>query len=137
LEAVRAKDIDPMIRSRAALAAKQIDVRQLAAHARREANGPMKQLLQAVLSEDSTAAIAAAEKLGEMGLIAGPAAAGLAAMLHDDDPIRRAAAAAALGKIGLGATDFVPTLQSAATDDDPRVRAAAVSALEMINGKPK
>ncbi len=137
LETVGAKDIDPMIRSRAKLAAKQIDVRQLAGKARREARGPLKPLLQAVLSEDAPAAIAAAEKLGDMGLAAEPAAVGLAAMLHDDDPVRRAAAATALGKIGLGATEFVPTLESAATDDDPRVRAAAIGALEMINGKPK
>jgi HEAT repeat protein len=137
LETVGSDDIDPLIRSRAKLAAKQIDVRRLAAHARREASGPLKPLLQSVLSEDGPAAIAAAEKLGDMGLAAEPAAAGLAAMLNHDDPVRRAAAATALGKIGLGADEFVPTLQTAATDDDPRVRAAAVSSLEMIIGKPK
>ena len=137
LETVAAEDIDPMIRSRAKLATKQIDVRRLAGKARRAASGPLKPLLQAVLSEDGPTAIAAAEKLGEMGLAAEPAAVGLAAMLHDDDPVRRAAAATALGKIGLGATEFVPTLESAATDDDPRVRAAVAEALEKLNGKPK
>jgi hypothetical protein len=137
LQTIGAEDIDPMIRSRAKLAAKQIDVRRLAGKARREARGPLKPLLQAVLSEDAPAAIAAAEKLGDMGLAAEPAAVGLAAMLHHDDPVRRAAAAAALGKLQLGATDFVPTLQSAASDDDPRVRAAAANALERLNGKPK
>ncbi len=137
LQAVGAEDIDPMIRSRAKLAVKQIDVRELAGKARREARGPLKTLLQAVLSEDGPAAIAAAEKLGDMGLAAEPAAVGLAAMLHHDDPVRRAAAATALGKIGLGAMDFMPTLESAATDDDPRVRAAAAKALEILDGKPK
>jgi HEAT repeat protein len=137
LESVGAQDIDPIVRGRAVVAAKQIDVRRLAGKARREANGPLKPLLQAVLSEDGPAAIAAAEKLGQMGLSAEPAAAGLAVMLHHDDPARRAAAATALGKLELGATDFVPTLESAATDDDPRVRAAVANALETLHVKPK
>jgi HEAT repeat protein len=97
----------------------------------------LKELLQAVLGEDVREAIAAARKLGEMGLAATPASAGLAAMLHRDEPARRAAAATALGKIGMGATDFVPSLETAAGDDDPTVRAAAAKALEEINGKPK
>jgi HEAT repeat protein len=137
LETVGKTDIDPITRGRAKRAAKQIDVRSLAGQARHNASGPLKPLLEDVLSEDGPAAIAAAGKLGEMGLAAEPAAAGLAMMLHHDDPARRAAAAAALGKLQLGATDFVPTLESAATDDDPRVRAAVARALEMINGKPK
>jgi HEAT repeat protein len=137
LETIQTKDINAITRSRAALAMKQIDVQRLAGKARRHATGSLKPLLQAVLSEDGAAAIAAAGKLGDMGLAAEPAAVGLAAMLHHDDPLRRAAAAAALGKLGLGAMEFVPTLQSAIADDDPRVRAAATSALEMINGKPK
>ena len=87
---------------------------------------------------DATKAIAAAKTLGEMGFTAQPAAAGLAAMLHDADAARRAAAAESLGKIGLGAADFIPTLEStAAGDDDAGVRAAAAKALQAINGKPK
>jgi HEAT repeat protein len=137
LETIETDDRDPLIRTRAALAAKQIDVQRLAAKARRKAGQPLKELLQAVLGEDPREAIAAAVKLGAMGIKAEPAAAGLATMLHRVDPARRAAAATALGKIGLGAIDFVPTLETAAGDDDPNVRAAAANALESINGKPK
>jgi HEAT repeat protein/uncharacterized Zn finger protein (UPF0148 family) len=137
LEAVASKDPDAMVRGLAALAARQIDVQRLAAKARRDSRRPLNELIQSLLGDDPREAIAAAEKLGAMGLSAGPASAGLAAMLHSDDPARRAAAATALGKIGLGASDFVPSLETAAGDDDPTVRAAAGKALEGINGKPR
>lgn len=137
LEAIAVAGADPIMRARAARAMQQIDVERLAGKARREAARPLKELLQAVLGEDEPAALVAAKKLGDMGLAAAPAAAGLAVMLHRDEPARRAAAATALGKIGMGASDFVPTLETAAGDDDPAVRAAAAKALEGINGKPK
>ena len=137
LETIASESGDPIVRSRAARAVKQIDVQRLAAKARRESGRPLKELLQAVLGEDQREAIGAAKKLGDMSMAATPASAGLAAMLHRDEPARWAAAATALGKIGMGATDFVPSLETAAGDDDPSVRAAAAKALEEINGKPK
>ncbi len=137
VEKIASEDPDAMIRGRAALAAKQIDVQRLAGKARRESGRPLKELLQSVLGEDRKEALAAAKKLGKMGMAATPAAAGLAAMLHRDDPALRAAAAAALGEIGLGAADFAPTLETAIGDDDAAVRAAAAKALEAVNDRPK
>lgn len=137
LVTIAAGDLDVMVRDRASMAVKQIDVERLAREARGEADGPLKKLLKALHGEDSPAAIEAAEKLGDMGFAAEPAAAGLAEMLHHADAARRAAAATALGRLGLGAADFIPTLESAAADDDPDVRVAVAKALKLINDKPK
>jgi HEAT repeat protein len=137
LETIATEDLDPLVRDYAARAARQIDVQRLAGKARHQASGRMKSLLTDVLGPDKAAAIAAASELGNMGIAAQPAAAGLAAMLHHDDPARRMAAATALGKFGLGAIDFLPSLESAAGDDDPGVRAAAAKALEFVDGRPK
>ena len=61
-------------------------MQNIARAARRETSGKLKQLLKDLLGEDAKKAIEAAEALSEMGFAAQPAAAGLAAMLHDATP---------------------------------------------------
>jgi len=130
LEKAAAEDSDPAIRASASLALKQVEVARLAIEARRKAKGEMKQWLKAILGDDASAAIAAANALGEMGFKGRPAAPGLALMLHHADRDRRLAAATALGHLGLAAADFIPTLEAAAKEEDAEVRAAAAKALE-------
>jgi len=135
LEKAAAEDADITLRSAASLALKQVDLATLAREARREATGDMGRWLKALAGDDTAAAIAAAEALGDLRLKGLPAAPGLALMLRHTDRGRRLAAAIALGHLGLAATDFTPTLEVAAKDEDAGVRAAAVQALESI-GKP-
>ena len=135
LEKAAADDPDLTIRSSASLALKQVEVEQLARKARREASGEMRPWLKALDGDDTPAAIAAAEALGNLEFKGQPAAPGLALMLRHADRQRRLAAAAALGHLGLAATDFVPTLEAAAKEEDAEVRAAAAKALEPPGGK--
>ncbi|MEI8376676.1 MAG: HEAT repeat domain-containing protein [Planctomycetota bacterium] len=135
LEKAAAEDPDPAIRSSASLALKQIEVVRLAREARREAKGEMKQWLKALQGDNASAAIAAANALGNMGFEGRPAAPGLALMLHHTDRNRRLAAATALEHLGLASADFIPTLEAAAKEEDAAVRAAAAKALEPP-GKP-
>ncbi len=135
LEKAVADDPDLALHSSAALALKQIDVAALARDARREATGEMKAWLAALAGDEAPAAVAAAEAVGKLGFEGRPAAAGLAAMLHDADRKRRLAAAAALGQLGLAAADFIPTLEAAVREDDAEVRAAAAKALLLVAGK--
>ena len=136
LEKAAAEDPDLEIRSSASKALKQIEVERLAHEARREASGEMKQWLKALEGDDTPAAIAAAEALGDMGFKGGPAAPGLALMLRHADRQRRLAAATALGRLGLAAADFTFTLEAATRDEDAEVRAAAAKALELPGRKP-
>ena len=135
LEKAAAEGPDQAVRSSASLALKQIEVVQLARQARHEATGEMRQRLKALEGDDTPAAIAAAEALGNLGFDGQPAAPGLALMLRHADRQRRLAAATALGRLGLAAADFTPTLEAAAKEEDAEVRAAAVKALEPP-GKP-
>ena len=135
LEKATAEDPDPTIRSSASLALKQVEVAELAGKARRQASGEMKHRLKALAGDDTPAAIAAAEALGELGFDGQPAAPGLALMLRHADHQRRLAAATALGRLGLANADFIPTLEAAAREEDAKVRAAAAKALG-TNGKP-
>jgi len=130
LEKAAADDPDRAVRSSASRSLKQVNVARLARIARREATGEMKQWLKAVQDDDTPAAIAAAEALGDLGFQGQLAAPGLALMLHHADRNRRLAAANALRGLGLGAADFTPTLEAAAKEEDAEVRAAAAKALE-------
>ena len=96
----------------------------------------MRQWLKALEGDDTPAAIAAAEALGNLGFEGQPAAPGLALMLRHADRQRRLAAATALGRLGLAAADFTLTLEAAAKEEDAEVRAAAAKALETPGGKP-
>ena len=135
LEKAAAEDPDLTIRSSASLALKQIEVARLAAKARRHASGEMQQWLETLDGDDTPAAIAAAEALGNLGFNGQPAAPGLALMLRHADRGRRLAAATALGRLGLAAADFKLTLEAAAKEEDAEVRAAAAKALKLIGGK--
>ena len=135
LEKAAAEDADVTVRSSASLALKQVEVARLAREARREATGEMAQWLKAIQGDDTPAAIAAAESLGDLGFKGLPAAPGLAVMLRHGDRSRRLAAANALRRLGLANADFTPTLEAAAKEEDAEVRAAAAKALETL-GKP-
>ena len=70
-----------------------------------------------------------ARALGRVGRPARSAAAPLAALLKDDDPVTRAAAAQALGRIGTDSALVRQALKAAAQDQDAEVRRAAAQAL--------
>ncbi len=136
LEKTADSDSDMEVRSSASLALKQVNVARLAYAIRREATHELRQRLKDLEGEDTPAAVAAAEALGNLGFDGQLAAPTLALMLHHADRERRLAAATALGRLGLAAADFKPTLEAAAREEDADVRAAAAKALELTSGKP-
>jgi HEAT repeat protein len=137
LKKAAAEDPDLAVRASASQTLKQVEVARLAGEALSQATSDMRPWLKALEGDDTPAAVAAAEALGNLGFQGQPAAPGLALMLHHADRSRRLAAAKALGGLGLAAADFTPTLEAAAKEEDAEVRAAATRALEPPGGKPK